>query len=289
MEAEKEKYPIKLLCRVLEISESRYYAWRKNESENRRCARVREDEALRKRVKEIFDDHQGRYGLPRIRWTLRMEGIHVGPHRLRRLMNELGIQGKTRRKRTRTTFGCTLNAASPNLLERRFEADKPGELWLSDLTYLPTDQGFLYLCILLDMATRQIVGWSMSESMHARIVVDALTMACERCPPKDGAILHSDRGVQYTSSEVRQQLEQLGMQQSMSRKGDCWDNAPAESFFATLKREGIPSSRLATRDDARAVVFQYIEGYYHSRRAHSALDYRTPNQVAACFETQQVA
>ena len=217
VEAEKVHYPVALLCRVLRISQSAFYASRVPTV----TARQVQDGRLRPKIERLFTAHKKRYGRPRIVHALRDEGEHVGPNRVRRLMNELGLQAKTYRKRVRTTHGCATNQASPNLVERNFSATAPGQLWVSDLTYVPTHSGFLYLCTVLDMATRQVVGWSMSDSLASSIALDALHMACTTHPPTNDAIFHSDRGVQYTSGVFRQQLAQLGIKQSMSRKGNC--------------------------------------------------------------------
>ena len=285
VEAEKVNYPIALLCRVLGLSQSAFYASRTPKV----TARQERDARLRLKIERLFTAHKKRYGRPRIVPALRNEGECVGPHRVRRLMNELGLQAKTYRKRVRTTHGCAANQASPHLVERNFNATSPGQLWVSDLTYLRTHQGFWYLCTGLDMATRQVVGWSMSDSLASSIALDALHMACTKQPPMSNAIFHSDRGVQYTSGVFRQRLAQLGMQQSMSRKGNGWDNAPAESFFATLKREAFEQPTLNNHNEARQQIFEYIEGYYHSKRAHSALNYQTPNQAAQRFDSRRAA
>ena len=285
VEAEKVNYPIALLCRVLRLSQSAFYASRVPKVTARQVA----DSRLRPKIERIFASHKRRYGCPRIVHTLREQGEHVGANRVRRLMNELGLQARTRRKRVRTTHGCAANLASPNLVRRNFEVNTPGHLWVSDLTYIRTHSGFLYLCTVLDMATRKVVGWSMSDSLASSIALDALDMASGRQPLQRGAIFHSDRGVQYTSGAFRLRLAQLGIQQSMSRKGNCWDNAPAESFFATLKREAFEHPTLKNHNDARQQIFEYIEGYYHSKRAHSALNYQTPNQAAQRFGSQRAA
>ena len=220
VEAEKVNYPIALLCRVLRLSQNAFYASRTPKS----TARHVQDARLRDKIERIFAAHKRRYGRPRIVHALRDEGECIGANRVRRLMKELGLQAKTHRKRVRTTQGCAANQASPHLVQRHFNATAPGQLWVSDLTYLRTHNGFLYLCTVLDMATCQVVGWSMSDSLASSIALDALHMACSQQPPVNHAIFHSDRGVQYTSGVFRQRLAQLGMQQSMSRKGHCWDS-----------------------------------------------------------------
>ena len=244
---------------------------------------------LREQIASVFKTHRSRYGRPRIANALRQDGVAIGANRVRRLMNELGLQAKTRRKHVRTTYGCRANAASPNLVKRNFETSQPGKLWVSDLTYIRSRTGFWYLCTVLDMASRPIVGGSMSHSLSSEIAVNALEMARARQSLQRGAVFHSDRGIQYTSGAFRARLAEMGLQQSMSRKGNCWDNAPAESFFATLKREAFETPVLKNHNEARQPIFEYIEGYYHSKRAHSALNYQTPNQAARRYQEQRAA
>ena len=204
-------------------------------------------------------------------------------------MNELGLQVKTRRKRVRTTHGCRANAASPTLVKRDFEAHNPGQLWVSDLTYSRSRTGFWYLCTVLDMATRPIVGGSMSNSLASEIALNALEMARTRQPLQSEAVFHSVRGGQYTSGAFRARLANMDLKQSMSRKANDWDKAPAESFFATLKREAFETPVLKNHNEARQPIFEYIEGYYHCKRAHSALNYQTPNQAALRYQNQRAA
>ena len=237
------------------------------------------------RIGAIFEASRRTYGSPRVPAELRAEGVRVGRKRVARLMRESGLTPARRRRRVpRTTDSRHDHPVAPNLLDRHFAADRPDAVWLADLSYLPTDEGWLYLAVIEDLATREVVGWSMADHLRADLCVDALVMALQRRRPEPGLVHHSDRGVQYAAGPYRKVLKRHGIEQSMSRKGNCLDNAPMESFFASLKKEHVHHIHFRTRAEARAAVFEYVEIFYDRQRLHSALGYRTPAEARAGME-----
>jgi putative transposase len=283
--AEKAYFEVRRTCRVLGIAASRYYEWeRKRHSE-----RAVQDGALLVSIRRIFAKFRSRYGGPRVHDQLGREGIHVSRKRVARLMREAGLRAKGRRKYKATTDSNHALPVAPNLLDRDFQASRPNTVWVSDITYIWTRQGWMYLAVILDLYSRKVVGWSLDERMTAALVCNALDAAVHLRRPKPELIFHSDRGSQYASHAFRRRLWRHGMRQSMSRKGDCWDNAVAESFFATLKKELVRNRAFDTRDDARAEVFEYIEVFYNRLRAHSLLSYDTPDAFEDCFEKENAA
>jgi transposase InsO family protein len=278
------------MCRVLDVAPSGYYAWR-------RCgptARGVADERLMLNVRVAFTRSNETYGAPRVHRQLRAEGWRVGKKRVARLMRQDGLVGRTPRQRHgSTTDSRHAEPIAPNVVERRFdvsEFDPNGvravnRVWASDITYVPTSEGWLYLAIVLDLASRRVVGWAMREVVDAELALAALRMAVETRRPTPGLIHHSDRGVQYACGDYRALLAAHGLIASMSRKGDCWDNAVVESFFASLERELIDRNSWATRDAARRAIFRYIETWYNPHRLHSTLDYLSP----ADYERQLAA
>jgi transposase InsO family protein len=269
-------YPVRLMCRVLEVSTSGYDAWR-SRPESLRAASNRQ---LVSEIHRIAARHQGRYGSPRMHAALRAEGHRCSRGRVERLMRRhciLALAG--RRHRPCTTDNRQYLAVAPNLLARRFEAPAPNRVWLADLIYIPTGEGWLYLAAVLDLATRKVVGWAMRDHMRVELTLSALIMAVQRQRPPPGLLQHSDRGSQYAAEAYVAQLAAIGAVPSMSRKGCCYDNAPMESFFHTLKVELVHQQRWATRDEARRDLFSYIEAYYNRARMHSALGYLTPEQA----------
>lgn len=266
-------WPVRVMCAVLGLSASRYYAWR-GRPESRRAAANR---ALLDDIRLIHAESSGTYGSPRVHAILRGHGRRVGRCRIERLMRRAGLRGLAALpRRTRTTDSRHGYPIAPNRLARNFTAAVPNQIWLADLTYIPTGEGWLYLAAILDTHTRKIVGWSMRQTLHTEIALEALNMAVERQRPAPGLIHHSDRGIQYAAEAYRSALARQGITPSMSRKGDCWDNAPMESFFHTLKTERVHHRVYATRDQARRDLFQYIEGFYNPCRLHSALGYISP-------------
>jgi len=273
------------MCRVLEIAPSRYYDWEHQQQPER----ARQEAGLLTVIRRIFAQYRGRYGAPRVHDQLRRDGVRVSRKRVARLMREAGLRAKGRRKYKATTDSNHAQPVAPNLLKRNFHAEQPDAVWVSDITYIWTRQGWLYLAVILDLYSRKVVGWSLADRMTATLVCNALSVAVRLRRPKPGLVFHSDRGSQYASHAFRRRLWRYQMQQSMSRKGDCWDNAVAESFFATLKKEMLRDRAIDTRDAARAEVFEYIEVFYNRQRAHSLLGYETPEAFEDCFEKQNAA
>jgi len=271
-----QSWPVRTICRVLGVSASGYYAWRDRPDSARTVA----NQQLLADLRRLHAHHHGRYGSPRMHAALRAEGRITSRGRVERLMRASGLRASAaRRFRPVTTDSRHSLPVAPNLLDQRFEATVPNQVWLADITYLPTSEGWLYLATVLDLATRKVVGWSMREHMRAELTCAALMMAIQRQHPAPGLLHHSDRGSQYAAADYRKLLAAAGMRQSMSRRGNCYDNAPMESFFHTLKVELGHQRRWATREDARRDVFAYIESYYNRQRLHSALNYRTPEQM----------
>lgn len=269
-------YPIRLLCEALEVSPSGYYAWRSRPESPRQAANGR----LLDDIRRIHDQHRRRYGAPRIHATLRAEGWKVSRGRVERLMRHHGLRAHRRRAfRVCTTDSRHSLPVAPNLLDRHFAPAGPTQVWVADITYVPTEEGWLYLAVILDLFSRKVVGWAMRDHRRTELPLAALTMAIQRQRPAPGLIHHSDRGSQYAAAAYRKILADHGIIQSMSRKANCWDNAPMESFFGSLKSELVHCQRYPTRQAARADLFAYMEGYYNRQRLHSALGYLTPEQA----------
>ena len=268
--------PVRLMCRVLGVSPSGYYGWR-SRPESARSASNRQ---LLDDVQRIHAGHQRRYGSPRVHAALRAEGRTASRGRVERLMRRHGIRALAgRRFQPCTTDSRHDLPIASNLLKQQFSVALPNQVWLADITYLPTAEGWLYLAAVLDLATRKIVGWSMRDLMRTELTSAALMMAIQRQRPSAGLICHSDRGSQYAAEAYHRQLADIQAIPSMSRAGCCYDNAPMESFFHTLKVELVHQRRWVTRDEARRDLFAYIEGYYNRQRLHSALGYITPEQA----------
>lgn len=269
-------WPVRTVCAVLGISASGYYAWRQR-SESSRAAQNR---SLLEEIRTMHAESGGCYGAPRIHAALRATGRGIGRHRIARLMRRSGLRGVAAvPRRVRTTDSRHGYPIAPNRLRRNFVSAATNQVWLADLTYVRTGEGWLFLAAIIDMHTRKVVGWSMRETLHASIALEALDMAIKRQRPGPGLIHHSDRGVQYAADEYRQALVAAGITPSMSRKGNCLDNAPMESFFHTLKVERVHHRVYATRNEARRDLFAYIEGFYNSRRLHSAIGYLSPAEM----------
>lgn len=266
-----------MMCRLLSVSTSGYYAWRHRGP----SARAIKDRQLAQRIEMIHDESGASYGMPRIHPALAEEGWRVAPKRVTRLMRQLGIRGVTRRKGMCTTVSDDRRRPYPDQLERGFEADKPDQVYVADITYVPTWAGFLYLAIVMDVFSRRIVGWAMASHLGTSLVLDALEMALWQRQPQQ-VIHHSDQGCQYTSTAFGERCRQAGVRPSMGSAGDCYDNAMAESFFATLECELIDRRSFRNRDEARRAIFRFIEGWYNPSRRHSAIG----NQSPAKFEQQ---
>jgi putative transposase len=273
IDAERASYPVSMLCRMLGVSKSGYYAWRSRPPSKR----SREDYALTEKIREVHHRSRQTYGSPRVHAELRALGVRCGRRRVARLMRVAGLRGCMRSRKRRTTRRDPRAAPAPDLLGRDFVAARPNRVWLADITYLPTREGFLYLAFILDAYSRKIVGWSMASHMRTELVVDALQMAVWRRKPSAGLVHHSDRGAQYTAISLGKRLEEVGIVPSMGRTGTALDNAMAESFVATLKTELLAHrGRFPDREVARSATFEYLEGFYNRRRLHSALSYRSP-------------
>lgn len=265
-------FTVAALCRVLGVSRSGYYAWRQAPASPRTAENRRLDADIQRR----FAEHRGRYGAPRITLDLQAEGWRVSRRRVAKRMRALGLRARAARRFKATTYSKHRLPVAPNRLQQDFTAAGPNQKWVADITYLWTGEGWLYLAVVLDLYSRAVVGWSMAERITKELVMAALTMALFRRRPPPGLILHSDRGSQYAALDYRALLEQHGLLCSMSRKGDCYDNAAMESFFHTLKVEQVQGARYPTREAAKADVFEYIETYYNPKRRHSTLNYQSP-------------
>ena len=268
------RFQIRRMCQVLEVSASGYYAWL-NRPES---TRARENRRLVVEIKAIHKEKHGVYGSPRIYAELKDREIHVSENRVARLMRENDIAAKQKKKYKATTDSNHSYPVAPNLLNRNFEADGPNQKWLADITFIPTREGWLYLAAILDLYSKLIVGWSMKSRMTKRLVLEALKMAVDRRRPGPGLVHHSDQGSQYASNNYQRELHSNGMICSMSRKGDCWDNAPMESWFHSLKTELVAHKDYLTRMQAKADIFEYIEAFYNRSRKHSTLGYMNPAQ-----------
>jgi len=278
--AHQAMFSIRAMCRVLEVSASGYYAWRRRMISVRR----RENDNLKRRIRAIHDRSRQTYGAPRIHAELKEEGTPIGRKRVARLMKESGLAGVSRRKRVVTTRRDRSARPAPDLVDRQFAADKPNALWVADITYVPTWVGFLYLAVVLDVWSRKIIGWAMAVHLRTSLVTAALEMAITQRSPSD-VIHHSDQGCQYTSIEFGRRCRQAGVRPSMGSVGDCYDNAMCESFFATLECELIDRSTFRNHDEAHDAIFDFIEGFYNTHRRHSALGNHSPVH----FEKRQTA
>jgi len=276
IEDRRADYPVRTMCEVLEVSPAGYYAWRSRPESQRSAAnRVLVDD-----IKQIHRDTRGRYGSPRIQEELKAQGHGASRGRIERLMRHHGIRAVMARPQwVRTTDSRHDLPIAPNLVDRNFAAAAPNQVWLADITYIETDQGWLYLAVVMDLFSRKIVGWAMANHLRADLPLAALRMAISAQRPGAGLIHHSDRGVQYASAEYRKLLQSTGFKASMSRKADCYDNAPMESFFHTLKTELVYHTHYATRAEATRDIFAYIEGFYNRTRRHSAIGYISPVEM----------
>jgi putative transposase len=273
IEEHKGHWPIRLLCETLEVSPAGYYAWRQRP----RSAQEQRQDTLLVEMRAIHVEFKARYGSPRMHAELVARGHACCVNTVAQLMRDHGIVAKSARKfRITTTDSNHDLPVAENLLDRQFDPSAANEVWLADITYLPTREGWLYLAAVEDLYSRKVVGWSMSEHMESRLVVDALEMAVQRRLPDEGLLAHSDRGSQYASQHYQLLLARHGIACSMSRRADCWDNAPMESFFASLKKELVHDADFATRAEARAAIFEYIEVFYNGQRRHSSLGYVSP-------------
>ena len=287
-----EQFAIVTMCRVLAVSTAGYYAWTKRAP----SARAEADAVLTATIDDVFRRKRKRYGSPRIHAELAAQGQHHGAKRVARLMRAAGLRAKARRAFRTTTDSAHTLPIAPNVLDRQFAVAEAREsrwpfddAWVADITYLPTREGWLYLAVILTLSSRRVIGWAMQHTIDARLTETALRMALRTHPPAPGLVHHSDRGSQYAAHGYQALLAAHGITGSMSRRGDCWDNAVVESFFATLKRELVDGADWATRDEARTAVFEFIEVWYNRERRHSSLGYLSPVEYERQLETTRAA
>jgi transposase InsO family protein len=274
-------FPVEAACDTLAVSRSGYYAWLERPDSSARATRRRD---LAEKIKAIHEANRCVYGSPRVFQALKADGEAVCENTVAAVMREHEIRARTKRKFVpRTTDSSHGRPVAANVLGRQFEATRPDRKWVVDITYVPTDEGWLYLAGVLDLCSRKLVGWSMADHMRAELTGDALSMAVARRCPDAGLLHHSDRGVQYACDDYQHLLRSHGMEVSMSGKGDCWDNAVMESFWATLKNELVNHERYATREQARRSIFEYIEIFYNRKRLHSSIGYQSPEAFEAAL------
>lgn len=283
IDGQRDSYPLQAMCEMLNVSTSGYAEWKKCGGPTHWLS----DEQLLALIRSVHAEYRQAYGSPRITEELKSRGIPTSLGRVKRLMKDNGIRAKHKRRYKATTDSKHALPVAPNLLDRQFETKAPDQVWTADITYIPTREGWLYLAVVMDLYTRMIVGWSMDSRMTKELVMDALRMARFKRKPKAGVMHHSDRGSQYCSHAYQALLAEYGMVASMSRKGNCWDNAPMESFFNSLKNERVFHEDYETRAEAKQDVFEYIEVFYNRRRRHSALNYRSPTQHYADWIARQ--
>lgn len=277
MKALEKQYPLELMCEVFEVSRSGYQDWKRRGRSEREVRELR----LLRAIEDVYKAGRGTYGSPRIYDQLKGMGHKVSKAKVERLMRQHGIRAKTKRKFRVTTDSKHNLPVAPNLLERNFSPERPNQIWASDITYVWTKEGWLFLCVVIDLYSRQVVGWKLDKQMTRDLVLAALRQAYFRRHPGTGLIFHSDRGSQYCSNDFRAQLKTYQMLQSQSRRANCWDNACVESFFHTLKTESIYHETFETRDQAERVIFEWVEAFYNRQRKHSTLGYLSPVEFEA--------
>lgn len=266
------RYPVKTLCQILQVSRSGYYAWRKRGPSRWQ----QENEQLLAQIRAVYEHSRGTYGYRRIHAALVARDMSCGVHRVRRMMQQQGLRAKRRRRYRTTTQSHHRLPIAPNRLNRDFSTAAANQKWVSDITFVPTHEGWLYLCVIMDLFSRLVVGWAMEPYLNRELGLKALRMALANRRPPPGLLHHSDQGIQYANNDYQQLLADQRLIASMSRSGNVYDNAPMESFFATLKRELIHFRNYRTRDEARIDIFSFIEVFYNRQRLHSALQYRSP-------------
>ncbi|MFC2084419.1 IS3 family transposase [Bacteroidota bacterium] len=268
------EFSTRVLCELMKVSKSSYYKYLRRKPSRREES----NKKILKEIKKIYQESKGRYGSPRITVAINRRGIKCDRKRIARIMKEEGILAKTRKKYKITTNSKHKLPVAENLVRQNFRADKPNKIWAGDITYVWTKEGWLYLAAILDLYSRKIIGWQISKYLDKKLVIEALRKAIEARSVLKGMIFHSDQGVQYASDEFKETLRNNGILQSMSRRGNCYDNAVAESFFHTLKTELIYFERYNTKDEARTSIFEYIEIFYNRKRIHSSIGYLTPEE-----------
>jgi putative transposase len=285
IEAEEANFPKALMCRALGLSRSGHHAHR-TRGPSRRALEQQQLDVL---VAAIFLELKGRYGAPRIERELRRSGHCTSRKRVAASLVRQGLAARPKRRWRKTTDSSHREPVAPNLLNREFTTPEPDRVWVADTTYLPVLGGFLFLCVVIDLFSRKVIGWSLDNRLDAELSCEALRRALTKRRPPPGLIFHSDRGSEFAAGSFRKLLTAVGATQSMSRKGDCWDNAVAESFFSTLEFEGPHDATWRTTDDAGPSMFEFIEGYYNGRRLHSTNDYRSPNEAEADWRIRALA
>jgi len=285
IDVQKAHFPVDFMCQQLGVSRSGYYAWK----ERPQSKRHKEDRDLAQVVTAVHQESRGRYGSPRVHAELRARGRRVSRKRVARLMGQQGLCARKKRRFVQTTDSRHTRPVAPNILERDFSPGQPNCTWATDITYVWTRQGWLYLAVILDLFSRRVVGWAMSENIDRHLVLNALDMALKGRRPERGLLHHSDRGSQYASEDYQKALAARGIQCSMSRKGNCWDNAVVESFFSSLKLELVYNTDFATHAQARLAVFEYIEVFYNRQRRHSSLGYVSPVDFELAALPQKLA
>jgi transposase InsO family protein len=269
----RDEFPVSRMCEVLVVSRSGYYAWRRRPPSEREMA----NQELYQKIEAVYDESHGTYGSPRVYQALKRQGVTCGENRVARLMRLRGLRARQTKTYKTTTRRNKADPVAPNVLRRDFEAERPNEKWLADITYIPTQEGWLYLAATLDLYSRRVVGWAMSDRMTSDLTIKALKMAVYHRQVGPNLVHHSDRGSQYTDGHYQQMLKDWGIQVSMNGVGSWYDNAPMESFFGTLKSEWVHHCTYRTRQEARTDLFYYIEAFYNRRRLHSALGYVSPD------------
>jgi len=284
IEEHRDEFAVKLMCTVLGVSTSGYYAWRDRPPSKREMA----NRELTARIKEEFEKSRETYGSPRIYQVMRKLGLMCSQNRVARLMRAAGLKAKQTRRYRSTTKRNKADRAAPNILKRDFSAEAPNKKWVADITYIATQEGWLYLATIMDLFSRRVVGWAMSPRMTSDLTLSALDMATRRCRPERGLIHHSDQGSQYTDSTYQAVLAAHGIVASMNGVGSWWDNAPMESFFGTLKSELVYDRAYRTRAEASPDLFYYIEAWYNRRRIHSALGYESPEAYEQLYHNNTI-
>jgi transposase InsO family protein len=268
------------MCRILNVSRSGYYQWTRRGKSERKKRRER----LKQQISRIFLESRRLYGSPKITQVLRRQGVRVSEKTIARIMKELGLKSRTVKKYKATTNSKHNLPVYDNVLNQQFTAQAPNQVWMADITYVPTGEGWLYVASIMDLYTRKIIGWHTSDRMTKELVLQALDQAYSRGRPKGEVLHHSDRGSQYASHEYQQRLQKYGMKGSMSRKGNCYDNACIESFHSVLKKELVYLEKFRTRKEAQSKIFEYIEFFYNRKRVHSAIGYLTPVQCEQMYD-----
>jgi putative transposase len=283
LKAEQAHFSLAALCRAMEVSESGFYAWRKRPDSRRK----QQDKALLQQIQEVHQESEQTYGSPRVYQELKAQEVPCSEKRIAHLMHDHQISAQTSKRFVTTTQSDPALPVAQNVLDRQFTVETPNAKWTADITYVWTSEGWLYLAVILDLFSRRIVGWSMGNTLERSLVLSALSMAVTGRRPNTGLLCHSDRGSQYASGDYQTQLRAAGITGSMSRKGNCWDNAPTESFFASFKRELVHRTHFPTHEAARSAVFRWIEVWYNHKRRHSTLGYLSPEAFERQYQQKQ--